>query len=81
MEVTEYTYEVPGAYCVGFRLPPVSARSIALAVERNNIIYKLELIKADSFKFGGRSAGNELYFPTDDARQQFLTWKRLKWVS
>ena len=79
MEIKEYTYEVPGAYCVGFRLPPVSARSIPRTLLRNAAIRKLDLIKADSFKFGGRSAGNELYFPTDDARQQFLTWKRLKW--
>ena len=80
MEIKEFTYEVPGAYCVGFRLPPVSARSIALTLERNEAICKLDIIKADSFKFGGKYAGNELYFPTDDARQQFLTWKSLRWT-
>ncbi len=80
MDIIEYTYETSGAYCVGYRFPLVSACSIALAVERNNLIYKLDLIKADSFKFGGKYAGNDLHFPTDDQRQQFLTWKRLKWV-
>lgn len=79
MELKEYAYEVPGAYCVGFRLPPVSVRGIAQTLERNEAIRRLDLIKADSFKFGGKYAGNDLYFPTDDARQQYLTWKRLKW--
>lgn len=80
MDLIEYTYETQGAYCVRFRLPPASARAISLTLERNDMLRKLDLLKADSFKFGGKYAGNDLYFPTDDQRQQFLTWKRLKWV-
>jgi hypothetical protein len=71
----ELKWEVPGWYIVGYRGFLHTPR---LTIEQQN---QFEQIRNDSFKFGGKYVGRDLYFKTDELREQFLTWKALKYAN
>jgi hypothetical protein len=73
LRMIEIKWEVPGWYIVGYRGLLFKPE---LTIEEQN---RFEELKRDSFKFGGKYVGRDLYFKTAELREQILTWKALKY--